>query len=283
MRILVAITAFAATMIVFFMSGQFHSVATPKPSDQTVVISSSPSLSATPRPKTASIINSIKALINSSPTSSSPSPSPSPALLGSSTPSPSAISGSTLPPLQRITLTPTPIATTNPVITPSTSTPSSQSTSTPSITPSPSPTALRSPTPSPSTPPASSATPSATPAPSPSPSASATPSATPTPSQASESIYIVSTIPLVYKQKGDAQLQIQTYPQASCGIKVTLPSGSVSGNNALITKSADDSGFITWIWSISWNTKTGTGKIDLNCIHDSQPYSKSVDFSITTP
>lgn len=237
-----------------FLSGSFHSATTPKSSSQPIAIKTSSSPLPIANYKTASILGNIKSTLAPS---SSTSSTPSPAVSGSPASSPSTTDN--LPPLQRIS--PTPPLSSVPSPTPSPSTTPSQE-----ITPVPTP----------------SNTPKPTPTLSPTPEISSTPSPTPTPSQTSESIYVVSTVPLVYKQKTDAQLQIQTYPQASCGIKVTLPSGSISGNNALVTKIADSSGFITWIWGISWNTKTGTGKIDLNCTYDSQSYSKSVEFTVTT-
>jgi len=86
---------------------------------------------------------------------------------------------------------------------------------------------------------------------------------------------------LIFKQKQDAEIKIQTSLQAQCSIKVTLPSGSVSGNNELVTKMTDGSGYIKWTWSINWNTKTGTGKIDISCIKDLQNISRSLEMTIT--
>lgn len=115
-------------------------------------------------------------------------------------------------------------------------------------------------------------------------SPSPTPISTPTlePVQNSEPIYITSTLPLNYAQKTEAQLQIQTYPQTPCSIKVTWPSGSISTSKSLAPQISDESGFITWTWSVNWNTKIGTGKIDLFCTYNSQSYSKSMPFVVTS-
>jgi len=100
-----------------------------------------------------------------------------------------------------------------------------------------------------------------------------------------------NTIPLFYcdyygvdshliEQNATAQLDIKTAPEASCAIKVTLPSGSQSSAKGLETKIADNSGVITWSWKINWNTTPGTANINITCSKDGQSFSKSLQMEI---
>jgi len=93
-------------------------------------------------------------------------------------------------------------------------------------------------------------------------------------------ISVLSQVPLLFHLKQSANLEIKTLPQTQSAIKVTLPSGSTSGAAGLTTKSTDLTGYASWSWNISWNTKTGNGKIDLSCTKDLLKSSKSITFSI---
>lgn len=108
-----------------------------------------------------------------------------------------------------------------------------------------------------------------------------TSSGLPSVSAPSFDINLLSTLPLTFKIKQQAKLEIRTVPQAQCGIKVTLPSGTTSGASGLTTKTTDLTGYASWSWNISWNTKVGSGKIDLNCTKDQLKSSKNFGFTIT--
>ncbi len=101
-----------------------------------------------------------------------------------------------------------------------------------------------------------------------------------TPNQ--DNILVVSNQPLIFMLKQNAELKIQTFPQSQCSIKVILPSGNTSAAKGLEAKTSDQSGYITWSWTISWNTQSGTGKIDLVCTKGIQKSSKSLQFTITS-
>ena len=164
-----------------------------------------------------------------------------------------------------VTTTPTPNHTNPPIVTPLPTTPR---------TPTPNPTIIITPTP----------TPVFSIAPTQIPQITQTPIPTPTPEQnQSTEIIILSPLPIIYRQRADAELKIHILPQAQCSIKLTLPSGGISSAKGLEPKTADNTGAITWTWGVSWNTKTGTGKIELVCTRNDQSFSKSISMSITSP
>lgn len=176
---------------------------------------------------------------------------------------------------QSPTKTPPPKSTTNKIPTKApTNSPTPSFTSTPTITPPPiSSTPLPTPTP---------LEPAATYSNLPLTGQTPTPTSTPTPqsSQQNDEITVVSLLPSPVKQNDTVKLDIKTAPEATCAIKVTLPSGSQSTAKGLETKIVDNSGAITWSWKINWNTTPGTANIDITCSQNGQSFSKSLQMVI---
>jgi len=88
--------------------------------------------------------------------------------------------------------------------------------------------------------------------------------------------------PLIFKVKEDANVRITASAGSVCEISVKLPSGSKSKAQGLEPKTANQTGYIEWIWSIHWNTKPGSGTIEINCQKDSQTWSETFNLELTS-
>lgn len=172
--------------------------------------------------------------------------------------------------------------------------------SSPEPTPLPSATSVpssSSPSPTPAQTPETSAAPTQTPASSPetTPTAAPTPTTaipTSTPSATPSPDYTVTLVSLTspIKRGSTAKLEIETAPEAQCSLKVTLPSGSISGAKDILTgqplgtfKAADSSGYVTWQWQIGGSTTASPpdASIDINCSSNGESYSKILQMTIT--
>lgn len=79
----------------------------------------------------------------------------------------------------------------------------------------------------------------------------------------------------------NAKLKIKILPEFICVLKVTLPSGSISGAQGLNTpRPADLNGEIRWQWRIGSATKGGNAMLDITCGKDSQSLTKSLVMTI---
>jgi hypothetical protein len=150
----------------------------------------------------------------------------------------------------------------------STTTPLTTSTTTPIPTPTPTPTFT----------PTSIPTPNQVPQPLPSP----TPEPPQQDGQTQDNQITIISLTSPIKRGNNAKLEIQTIPGTECSIKVTLPSGTVSGAQGLQgVKISDGSGYIPWEWRIAGNTKPGTSTIEVTCTKNGSSFSKTIQMVIT--
>jgi hypothetical protein len=64
-----------------------------------------------------------------------------------------------------------------------------------------------------------------------------------------------------------ATISIETSAGATCSVKVTWPSGTVSAAAGLKpTPTADEDGVVSWTWNVSESTKAGTGTASVTCL-----------------
>ncbi len=254
MKIFIAAIAFAVTIGGLFLFENFK--APPKEQNYAQIVDalknqSSPTSTVSPKPSNKPLKNS-KVLA-----SSSKAPTPSATLIKI--------------PISTATQTKTPAPTNSPSNSPVKIIVPAVASSTPTPTPTPSPTTPATPTPAPTTTPTATPTTTETVTPTPSPETSNQPSIT----------AIILTSPIA--RGNPAELKIQTASSASCSIKFTLPSGSVSSAQGLQSKTADDAGIIDWQWKISGSTKPSPpdAKIDLSCSKDGTVYSGYLQMTIT--
>ena len=79
-----------------------------------------------------------------------------------------------------------------------------------------------------------------------------------------------------------ALLSIKTESGASCSLKVTLPSGSISSAQGLQgNKIPNQNGVISWEWRIGSTTKPGIAKLDLTCNKDGSSLIRVLEMIIT--
>lgn len=64
---------------------------------------------------------------------------------------------------------------------------------------------------------------------------------------------------------GRATVAATTTPEALCRLIYQVPSGLLSGDPSLGPRPASSDGTITWTWNIPQDSRTGTGKVTVNC------------------
>ncbi len=111
-------------------------------------------------------------------------------------------------------------------------------------------------------------TPSASPTaePTPPPTAAQTQAPTQPPTQAPTAAPTVTFTSIIGgPPNSNASATVQASPGASCSIRYTTPSGTVSGAAGLESKVADGNGIASWTWKIGGNTNPGTGSVSVTC------------------
>ncbi len=64
---------------------------------------------------------------------------------------------------------------------------------------------------------------------------------------------------------GIASVTAKTTPEAMCSIQYQVPSGLITPSDALFMHPADEQGNVSWRWVISRDSRTGAGKVRVNC------------------
>jgi hypothetical protein len=76
----------------------------------------------------------------------------------------------------------------------------------------------------------------------------------------------VTHAPSSVAPRGTATLSVHSATaHDACTLTVTLPSGRQSTVSGLGTQSADASGNVTWVWTVTWNTGAGTATYRVAC------------------
>ncbi len=161
-------------------------------------------------------------------------------------------------PTETPTVVPIPVPTETPPVVP---TAAPTETSTPVSTPVPTETPTPVPTPVP--------TETSTPVPTPLPTATHSPTPTPTvpppdPSRALFLDVVALTSPITRGSR--ATLEVRTLSGARCSLRVTLPSGAVSGSSGTGAQPvAGGDGVVSWTWRVGGGTTPGVGKVRVEC------------------
>ena len=169
-----------------------------------------------------------------------PTPVPMPVPTETPTPVPMPVPTETPTPVPMPVPTETPTPVPMPVLTKTpTPVPTPVPTETPTPVPTPLPTATRSPTPTPTVPP-------------------------PNPSPALFLDVVGLTSPITRGSR--ATLEARTLSGARCSLRVTLPSGAVSGSSGTGAQPvAGGDGVVSWTWRVGGGTTPGVGKVRVEC------------------
>ncbi len=114
------------------------------------------------------------------------------------------------------------------------------------------------------------------------PSAPATdsvPKQTPNTQQADELELQIVSVTSPVSPGSNATLVAQTTPGAQCNITVHYKSGA-SKASGLYSKTADNSGKVSWTWKVGTRTTPGSWQIVVKVSNDGQTVSQSTDFIV---
>ena len=91
----------------------------------------------------------------------------------------------------------------------------------------------------------------------------------------------LTSVPATAPIGGSATIGATTAAEATCSIRVTLPSGRTSTTAALLVlEIADGSGTVSWTWKIRSNTRAGTATVLVRCTLGSKGGSATTTFSM---
>ena len=79
----------------------------------------------------------------------------------------------------------------------------------------------------------------------------------------------------------EANLEALTLPGERCALKVTLPSGAVSGSKGTKTEPvAGEDGIVSWTWRVGSRTTPGVGSVKVTCGLDGGSVETTADFVV---